>query len=201
MHIILNLVALSKLQSFLKSYLAFLKNWEKKYCNFSTILSKPTCRQIYHKVIKNTILKVKTHIFETQFAYVHMKNATSSVATAFSEKKYINAFGVKHSWLKLLICQLIVWLKCGLNIAIVNIYRNAIKETIFEASNYLSIDSSQALHLLYASIVPRTCTNMQCINPQLEKLNIIGRWVETMVLFFRHIQKALPQLTVSIIKL
>ena len=36
-------------------------------------------------------------------------------------------------------------------------YRNAIKETIFEASNYLSIDSSQALHLLYVPFVPRTC--------------------------------------------
>ena len=32
-------------------------------------------------------------------------------------------------------------------------YRNAIKETIFEDSNYLSIDSSQALHLLYVPIV------------------------------------------------
>ena len=83
MHIILNLVTLSKLRNFSKSCLAFLKNLEKKHCNFSTVISKPSCRQIYHQVIKNTILKVETHIFETQFAYVHMKNATSTVATAF----------------------------------------------------------------------------------------------------------------------
>ena len=159
MHIILNLVALSKLRSFSKSCIAFLKNLEKKHCNFSAVISKPSCRQIYYKVIENTILKVETHIFETQFAYAHTKNATSTVATAFwQEKKNINAFGVKHSRSKLLIRLLIVWLKCGLNIAIANLYQNAIKETIFEASNYLSIDSSQPLHLLNVSIVPRTCT-------------------------------------------
>ena len=68
MHIILNLVALAKLQSFSKSCLAFLKNLEKTRCNFSTVVSKPICRQKHHKVIKNTILKVETHIFETQFS-------------------------------------------------------------------------------------------------------------------------------------
>ena len=68
MHIILNLVALSQLQSLSKSCLAFLKNLEKKHCNFSTVVSKPSCSQIYDKVIKNTILKVETHLFETQFA-------------------------------------------------------------------------------------------------------------------------------------
>ena len=83
MHAILNLVALFKLRSFSKSCIAFLKNLAKKHCNFFTVISKPSCRQIYHKVIKNTILKVETHIFETQFAYVRMKNATSTVATAF----------------------------------------------------------------------------------------------------------------------
>ena len=69
MHIIQNLVALSQLQSLSKSCLAFLKNLEKKkHCNFSTAVSKPSCSQIYHKVIKNTKLKVETHLFETQFA-------------------------------------------------------------------------------------------------------------------------------------
>ena len=89
MHIILNLVALSKSQSISKSCLAFLKNLEKKYCNFSTFVSKPISSQMYDKVIKNTILKVETHIFKTQFAYVPLKNATSAVATTFRQEKNV----------------------------------------------------------------------------------------------------------------
>ena len=83
MHIILNLVTLPKLQSFSKSYLAVLKNLDKNHCNFSTVVSKRICRQMYHKIIKNTILKVEIHIFETKFAYVHFKNTTSALAATF----------------------------------------------------------------------------------------------------------------------
>ena len=83
MHIILNLVALSKLQSFSKSCLAFLENLEKNLSNFSNVVSKPICRQMFYKVIENTILKVKTDLFETQFAYVQLKNAALAVATTF----------------------------------------------------------------------------------------------------------------------
>ena len=83
MHIILNFVTLSELQSFSEYYLAFLKNVEKNLCSFSAVVSKPICHQMYHKALKNTILKVKTHIFKTQFAYVLLKSATLAEATTF----------------------------------------------------------------------------------------------------------------------
>ena len=41
---------------------------------------------MYHQVFKSTLLTVETNKFETQFAYVHLKNATSAVATTFWQK-------------------------------------------------------------------------------------------------------------------
>ena len=83
MHIILNFVTLSELQSFSEYYLAFLKIVEKNHCSFSAVVSKPICRPMYHEALKNTILKVETHMLGTQFAYVLLKSATLAEATTF----------------------------------------------------------------------------------------------------------------------